>query len=76
MKEREIPSILNVIGRERIEFIIQVEIFLRIKGDSVSIGMNYVGPSSCASHICHIFSCFSLYNILELGRVSISIYRI
>ena len=33
MKEGVTTSILNVIGKETTEFIIQAEIFLKVKGD-------------------------------------------
>lgn len=53
MKEGEITSIMNVIGRETTEFIIQAEILLRVKGDS--IGMNYVEHNEkCSSHLPYL----------------------
>lgn len=57
IKECEITSILNVIGREATEFVIYAEILLRVKGDSVTIGMSHVCPrrtGKCTSHLPYL----------------------
>lgn len=55
IKECEIIFILNVIGREVIEFVIYVEIFLRVKGDFVIIGMSYVCFRRIGKCILYLF---------------------
>lgn len=56
MKKCEIASILNVIGRKTTECIIRAEILLRAKGDSVTVGKNWVCPrqaGKCHSHLTY-----------------------